>query len=360
MKSPSFILLVLTSLVLSTAATANSHDASPDPEHVALIANFSSEQDLVNVGTTIFQNKERGAETNYDAVAEALAIAKSAFVRPIKTADGSTLHLPDPSTDQRDSAPVLSERLVAVGREWHVDTIYLLTSGTASDWIFNTTERLHGVGLYRREIFGMKRHLVYGVFELRTFDCRTGKFTHTDREKTAREVPDIEWHETWADYPLPEKRNVARGWHLLLKETIPPLLTKVGLANASETKRKFTLKSLLFAPNRPTSWLPEGSELEIPEGITRDRAHLAVLNGLKARQWTVTTDAPERVVGVNRDGKKEAGVTAVITATTIMLKPADYEVKSDGQRINTSYKRWQRNLKESIYRDLLNAEPVAK
>jgi hypothetical protein len=346
------------SLVLF-GAPAYSRETSSDPSGVGLIANFSSDRHLSNVGTTIFQNKERQTETDFDATAEALAIAKSAFTRSVVTASGNDLHLPAPDADPHVSAPTLIERLIAAGHEWHVNTIFLLTSGTTNDWIFNTTEKLDGVGLYRREVFGMKRQLVYGVFELRTFDCRTGKFTKTRREKEAREVPGVQWHETWADYPASEKRNVVRGWRQLFKETIPPLLTKADLANAPESRHESTWRSLLFARDRPKSWLPEGNELEIPEGITRDRAHLAILNGLKDRQWTVTADAPDRVVGIYRAGKKEAGVIAVITAATITLTPADHEVQSDGQRTPASYERWQRNLKESIYSDLLKADPEA-
>lgn len=353
------VLLTLSALLLGGCATVRStRDIVAESGRVALVTNFSPTMRMQNVGTTVFNNKAWDAETGFDADAEALAVAQPALTKKIKAANGHELGLPPPSW-LNGTDPSLPDRLTALGREWQADIILVLTSGNTQDWLYGTNQRIEGIGLYRREVFGMKRYQVYGVFALRAFDCRTGKFTGFDMEKDARTVPDLQWHETWAEFSAHEKRNTVHAWHELFKETIPQLLTKAGLANAPKPERhaRFEAKMLLVRPDFAKSWVPDGNELDLPEGITRAQAHLAVLNGLKARRWTVVSDAEDRVVGVYRDGKKEAGVTATITDKSITLMANDHEVKPDGQRIPASYDRWQRNLKESIYRDLLKAEP---
>ncbi|QYM78450.1 hypothetical protein K0B96_14270 [Horticoccus luteus] len=353
------LVLPLAGLVLGGCSTLPStREVIPASGHIALVTDFAPTQTMMSVGTTAFQNKQWDADTGFDANAEALAVAQASLTRQIKTANGRDVGLPPPSPESAAANPALAERLAALGREWQVDLILVLTSTDAPDWLYRTSMLLDDVGLYRREVFGMKRSQVYGVFALRAFDCRTGQFTAVDRQESAREVPHLDWHDTWSAYSAREQRHLLLGWHELFKDAIPPLLTKAGLATAPEARQQSAAKSFIFAPNRAKSWLPEGNTLEIPHGITRTQAHLAVLNGLKARRWMVVSDAPDRVVGVYRDDKKEAGVTAVISDQTITLTPDDHEVHSDGSRTPASYERWQRNVKESIYRELLNADPA--
>jgi hypothetical protein len=247
-------------------------------------------------------------------------------------------------------------RLVQMGKAQGADKLVVLTTGDTSDWIAGTSRYLSGIGLYRRELFGMRRLQVYGVFQLHVIDCSTGAVIAKDTAPGAREVYAVEWHEEWSDFSQLEQSRLVSAWKELIKDQVGQLLTRAGLANVPEPEVTLGEK-MLFRPNRPKSWLPEGNVLPIPNGVSVAQARASVISGLHARGWSVVSETDGEVVGVYRDEEKEAGVTARISNVEIELVANDHEIKLDGSRVQVKpYARWQNNLKESIYKSLLQVE----
>jgi hypothetical protein len=157
-----------------------------------------------------------------------------------------------------------------------------------------------------------------------------------------------------------EQRRVLTAYSGLLTDYVAQLLTRAGLANTPLPAEPSLAKKLLLMPNRPKSWLPEGNVLTIPKNLSRERARWAVIHCLRARGWTVVSENNDQVVGFipgKKDKHKEVRVTAVLTDQEITLVPGDREIKPDGSTVAIPpYARWHENLKESIYRDLLDAE----
>lgn len=362
-KAPA--LLVAAVLLLAGCATTPPRAVLATPGRNIVATGFEPLVRGSNVGTTIFQNRSwKAAPGGFDANELATAVATRALTNPVEVVDGRGAGLAIEIdhhgwTNANDGQ--LTAALSTLGEAKNVDRVVLLTTGTSPDWIYGTNQPLTGLGLYRREVFGMKRLQVYGVFQLRVFDCRQRKFTAGETLPGAREVYGVEWHEDWPEFPAAEQRRLVAAWAELVTEQTNQLLTKAGLANLPAPAERPLAERLLFKGNRPKSWLPEGNVLTIPPGVSRARAHTAVLNGLKARGWELVSQTEAQVVGRHRDGKKEAEVSARVSEREIELIADDHEVAPDGSSTAASFPRWHRNLKESIYRDLLDAadaEPV--
>jgi len=356
--------IALTLLALLAGCATPPREVLATSARTIVVTGFEPVVRGVNVGTTVFQNREWvSAPVGFDANAIASQFIAKTLVQPIPVIDGRTSGLAMEKGDRflwSDPSKVeLSRRLAALGQEKNVDRIILLTTGVAKDWIAGTNQRLKGFGLYRFEMFGLKRMQAYGVFQLQVFDCQTQTFTAADTLPGARQVYAIEWHDSWEEFPPPKQRRVLAAYSELLTEHVAQLLTRAGLANTPLPPERPLAQRLLLMPKRPTSWLPEGNVLRIPEGVSRAQARLAVVRGLKARGWTVAAESDGEIVGFIADRKKEVRVTALLTEDQIMLVPNDREIAADGSVTPVSpHTRWHSNLKESIYRDLIEAEEL--
>lgn len=102
---------------------------------------------------------------------------------------------------------------------------------------------------------------------------------------------------------------------------------------------------------------PPGNQLEVPSAISTAAAHRAVLAGFKDREWTITTESDEQIIGVYRKGKKEAICSVTLKDRVILLVPEAYEIQPDGKRGPAEFRRWQENLKESIFKELMKVTP---
>jgi hypothetical protein len=356
-----FVLLLIS---LTGCVTTSPRDVLVTPASTAAVTAFEPIVRGINVGTTVFQNRrwEVVAE-GFNANETAATAISTALLQPMAVLDGRTIGLAVDPTERLGSEgsnqTALVRQLTELGRTQKVDRLLLVTTGNSSDWIAGTNQRLAGLGLYRRELFGMKRLQVYGVVQLHVFDCRTQKFSASDTFPGAQEVFSVQWRENWVEFSAAEQRRIIAAWTELLERQIAQLLTRAGLANARLPEKTVAESLLITRPNRPKSWLPDGDTLPIPRGVSADRARAAVLNGLKARGWTVVSQKDNVVTGVYRDGTKEAGVTARISDTEIQLVGEANEIRADGSRLPAKpFTRWQNNLKESVYRDLLNAEAI--
>jgi hypothetical protein len=357
--APAFTLACL--LLLCGCATTSPREALSSQARTVVLTGLEPVIYGVNVGTTVFQNRRWEAPADpFEVNVVAAAGATKVLTQPLPVSDAHTAGLQadliyKPGLRPADETE-LARQLAAIGRTQKAERILLFTTGAGSDWIYNTNQPLKGVGLYRREVFGMRRVQVYGIVQLRVFDCTTEKFTASDFARGAREVYSIEWHDQWAGFSVGEQHRLVLAWTDLVNEQVGQLLTRAGLANVPLPEKSLA-KTLLLVPDRPKSWLPEGNVLSMPPGVAPERARAAVVRGLKARGWTVVSEDDAQVVGIYRDGRKQAGVTAVLSPTAIELVPNDHEVNADGSMGATaSYPRWQKNLKESIYRDLMLAE----
>lgn len=348
-------------LVLLAGCATPPREVLSSPARTIVVTGFEPVVRGLNVGTTVFQNREwESTPEGFDANDVASHFITQTLVQPIAVIDGRTAGLALEKSDRflwsNPSEKELAHRLVALGQAKSVDRIVLLTTGVSEDWIAGTNQPLKGFGLYRREFFGMKRIQAYGVFQLRVFDCRTQKFTAADTLPGAREIYAIEWRDSWDQFPATEQRRVLAAYSELLTEHVAQLLTRAGMANTVLPPKPPLTQRLLLTRKRPTSWLPEGNVLPIPAGVSRTQARLAIVHGLKARGWTVTAENEDEVLGFIADGKKEVRVTAVLTNDQIKLVPNDREVRPDGSTTAIApHTRWHNNLKESIYRDLVEA-----
>ncbi len=357
--------LIIATLLVLLAGCATPHEVLSTPARTVIVTGFEPFVRGVNVGTTIFQNKQwEATPEDFDANNVASRFIAKILTQPVPVIDGRTSDL---ALEQGfrflfidTGAAELERRLVEFGRAQNVDRVVLLTTGVAQDWIAGTNQPLVGFGLYRREAFGLKRIQVYGVFQLRIFDCRTQAFTATETLKGAQQLYSVEWHESWAEFPVAEQRRVTAAYSALLTDHVAQLLTHAGLANTPLPAEPSLVKKLLLMRERPKSWLPEGNVLTIPKGLSRERARWAVIHCLRARGWTVVSENNDEVVGFipgKKDKHKEVRVTAVLTDKEITLVPSDREIKPDGSTVAIPpYMRWHNNLKESIYRDLTEAE----
>lgn len=317
----------------------------------AIVTQVGPELKVMNVGTTVFQNK------TFRVVPDGLdvgdLVAETVRRRLNKTVAVVAAPNPGGSGTANDDDAISASALTQIGREQGVDRLVVITTGKASDWLYGTNQNLDGLGLYRREVFGMRRFQLYAVLELRVYDCGSAKFIADDTARGAQEVPSIEWHDTWEAFSAGERRRIYAGLKSLVGEQVGVLLTKAGLSDMQLPKESTATGLLIRRPAE--SWLPEGNALPIPDGISKERAVDAVIQGLTDRGWTLVSRDGDSVIGMYRDGKKEAGVVASVTDSVIELKPNDFEIKADGTRVSVApYRRWQSNLKESIYRVLLN------
>lgn len=361
MKFPAAFPLALLLLPLTGCVTTLPREVLSSPAPTIAVTGFEPIVRGINIGTTVFQNRRwEAAPEGFNANETATAAIAHALLQPMAVVNGQTIGIavePIQSFGSASNEADLARQLTELGRTQRADRIVLLTTGNSSDWIAGTNQRLAGLGLYRREVFGMKRVQVYGVFQLRVFDCATQKFSASDLSPGAQEVYSIEWHDNWAGFSIAEQHRIITAWRELVERQTAQLLTRAGLANVPSPEKSIAQNLFITRSNRPKSWLPEGNILPIPQGVSPDRAHAAVLNGLKARGWTTVSEDDHQVTAFYRDGKKEAGVTAQLSATEIQLIANDHEIEADGSRVPAKpYIRWQNNLKESIYRDLLRAE----
>jgi hypothetical protein len=304
------------------------------------------------VGTTVFQNHDFAwADTGFDPNAAAIEAARRGLSdEVVKIGRGEVLKLKDRPQD--------AAQLLSLADESRVDALGVLRAGSAADTIAGTSVPLRGVGLYERAFLGMKRLQVYAVLELDLYDAKTGRNIGRVSDLRAREVPSVAWHDDWAGYSAMEKRILLMGWRALFAEGIPQLLGRVGLSSVEPEKTSLG-RRLLFTRDKPQSWLPEGNRLELPPGVTVAQAHAAVLRGLQDRGWSVVAQTENRIVGVYRDGEDEAGMEITITADHMILSSSAHKVTAAGTRVPAApYTRWNRNLKASIYKALLQVEPA--
>ncbi len=342
----------------SGCATLDPIDKVPADKKVALVSAINPVMHGQKLGITIFENKEWTEENpDFDVNAVVLNAIKTNLNRDVKLVNGGDvgLLLKNKLDDSLffDSSPTeLTQKLTALGREWQVDLILLVQSTKSRDWIYQTTASIEGFGHFSR--FGFGRNLAYGVFRIRVFDCKTGEFAGGDEVRQSQLLPGVEWHGSWKEYTPEEQRVVTRGLEAVIKTSAPAMLTGAGLTDAKAAEP--SLGSMLLDPNgvRPRSYVPEGNEIEIPSGVSKPAARAAVVDGLKDREWVLTINTAYRMVGVYRDGKKEAMCTFTFTDHSIIMAPEGHEIKEDGQRVPVEYyHRWHNNLKESIVEALM-------
>jgi len=357
------VLLVIIGLLVAGCSTPVSVDKIQAAKKVVIVAAFEPQLVGQRIAMIAVMNDGWTAEnTGFDINGAVLAAVKTNLNREVKLVDGKDAGLVVEAntsrffadlvvprkTDGRGSPESLSPKLAALGREWGADTIVLLHSGTVSDWVQNTSLPVMGIGhLYAH------RDGVYCVLLASVYDCRTGERTVSPAVKQMRRLAGVHWYKNWAEYPPEEQRVVLRSLDLLIKDSVPVLLSQLGL-----TEKKVPLPStspdLLGRTPPPQSFVPEGNELEIPRWASKQQARSAVADAFKRRGWSLTTDTEERMVGVFRKGKREAVCTVTFTDRTILLAPEGFEIQADEKRVPVNYyQSWNSYLKSSILEVLM-------
>jgi len=311
-------------------------------KNVAIVVAFEPQLVGQKVGITVFGNDGWVAENaGYDINGAALGAVKMNLNRDAKLVDGKDVGLViDPKSNGTYLGNV-KPLLAKLGREWGVDTIVFIHSCTVGAWVqYNVP--ISGVGHYDGSV-----DVAYWVMVASAYDCKSGQLTETLAVKHGRALSEVQWHKSWNEYSPGERRAVIRGLDAVLSESMPVLLTKLGLTNNSvselPTETNFAGVAL------PPSFVPAGNELDIPQWASRAQAKAAVAEAFKSRGWTLTTDTEEHVVGVYRKGTKEAVCAVTITERKIILAPEGYQVQDDEKRVPVGYyKSWNSFLKESI------------
>jgi hypothetical protein len=357
-----FLRLIGAVAFFSGCATVGAIEKIGTEKKVALISAIDPAMRGEKVGLTAFGNNVRTEQSPDFAVnSVVLNAVKTSLNREVKLVDGGEVGLiPSVDNDGRRHTGSLTkestQKLTALGLEWRVDLIVLIQTARSRDWIGGTNQDVEGFGHYSR-----LKNAAYGVFGVQVFDCRAGQVAGHDQVKQAQMLPNVAWHDSWKEYDPGDQRAVIRGLEAVIKESVPELLSKVGLTDAKVASR--SLGSVLLNPAgpRPQSFVPEGNELEIPAGVSREAARAAIVYGLNVRDWDLLTNTGDRMVGVHRDGKKEAMCTFTFTDHSIVLAPEGHEVQADGKRVPVEYyRRWHNNLKESIVKALMKAPVETK
>jgi len=340
---------------LSGYAMASPIENPSTSQRMAVISAIYPVMQGETVGVTLFGNARWTAETmDFDVNAVALSAIKEALNRDVKLVNGNEVGLVQKiekfSLSAGTATNELKQKLIALGLELQVDLIALVQTTRAHDWIGRTNQYVEGFGHYSRH-----RNAAYGVFLLRIFDCKAGKFTRDATVTQAQMLPGVEWHNNWKDYTPEEQRVILRGLGSMVQEGMPALLSQAGLSDTKVAPRSLSSSLLSFGRSEPHSYVPQGNQIDIPAGVSLKVARLAVLAGFKERDWTVITDTDEQVIGRYRKGKKEAGCSVTFQERRIILVPEGCEIQADGKRVPTEYRRWQNNLKESIVEELLKS-----
>lgn len=297
--------------------------------------------------------------TGFDPDAIAVAAAKAALIKPLEVIDGREAELLPREIPLRIIAvnkdDILKKRLVELGLKKQVDRFLVIQTAQLSGW-FGRNVTLSGMGYIKGWFPVLRGQMVYGAFVLRTFDCRTQKFSKKQTDRLSQEISIEAWRPHWSDYSGGEQQRFLREWEKLVKEAIPSLLTKAGYAKSAVVGPS-TTEQIFMIGQKPKSWLPEGNVLECAKDVPQDRVQQAVVDGLKDRRWTLVSQSGDKVVGFYRDGKKEAGVTAIIKDHAITLTYEAHRISGKGAREPVElYERWNNNLKESIFKRLVAAE----
>jgi hypothetical protein len=347
------LLLFIASLFALSSAEAAGEIAST--KRLAIISAIDPTVHGQKVGLTAFQNHTWSSDdTGFDINATALATLKANLKREARLVDGETLGLIRTSADAAEiqlKEKELTAKLAALGQEWRVDTILIIhTRGSESrDWMGETNQRVKNFGIYARGYV-----VAHCNLSLMIFDCTTQRFARQQNAQLMQSLPSGSWRETWSEYTAPERRVVLHGLGSVTENGTRALFSKVGLTDYEAPRR--SIGQSIFKANRGASWVPDGNDLEIPEGVSIEAAHAAVIEGFERRKWTVTTNTPDKIVGSLVESNKEAVATVTFNPRSITVVPERFQLHANGQRERIDpHLRWTRNLKESILRALFKA-----
>jgi len=352
------VLLVL-AVVLTGCVTPVLPEKIAAAKSLAIIS--AVEPDVVGqtVGFTVFGNgwwmsNQVGVDTN----AIILDTIKANLKRDVRLVHGREVGFyPERQTENlgdlykllasEDTTKANRDALMKFGREWGVEKILLIQSGQLRDWMRKTSVPIYGVGH-----FSGGNNWVFAVLRLKVFDCATGDFKSGAVVGHALRIEGVEWRKSWAEYSTEDQRAVRRAMPIVLRETVPYLMVRAGLA--SEPLGEPPLVTNFAGVEFPPSIVPSGNVISIPNWASVDQAREAVLFAFKEREWTVIKDADGVLVGTHPKGKKLAVCTARIADRKISMTPECFEIKADGSRLPVEYiERWHENLKESLFGYLL-------
>lgn len=331
-----------------------------DAKAVAIVSGIEPSIKGKRIGFTIFENHEwRGEEPGFDVNKAATEELKKVLTHPAQIYNGRELNLADQKNSEGSPSPsdeTIKETLSKKAAGWGVDVVLLIRGGEQRDWISSSSVVLEDVGIFDRGNFTT----AFSVLDLYLLDLKAGSYEKVASAHRGQRTPRIEWHNDWNAYEGSAKRMMLDGIRGSIRDSLAELFSKVGLAEAPADERS-TLRKALFMPDRGKSWVPEGNDIPILEGISPADVHHAVLIALRHRGWKVISDEPNKVVANLVEKRKEAVETITISSTVITLTPERFEQKGDGERVKIEpHLRWNKNLKESIIQSMYDLAPTAQ
>jgi hypothetical protein len=344
-------------LLMGGCATYKPAEKIPADRSVAVISAFHPEMRGYRPGITVFGNEEWSAENSgFEINAKVLDAIRANTSREVKLVNGEKMQLV-PEKEEKDVSEKmvieeLAKKLARLGEEWRTDMIVVILGGAYQDWIGKGPQILRGFGFYKQA----RIKAVYWVPAVVMFDCKTGKFTGSGTILDAQRLPDIGWRKNWSDFTSGQQHAVRRELDALINADMPDLLFALGLSDKHSDVHERSFISRIFVPGadlRPS--LTKGNQLQIPPGTPAAVVHMAIEAGFKAREWTLTENTDEKIVGSYRNGKNEAICTVTFKDGSIALATEGYETQSDGKRVPKDHQRWQNNLKDSILDELMVA-----
>jgi len=303
-------------------------------------------------GVTIFSHDSWIEENSgFDLNAAILGAIKASLNREVKLVAGKDVGVVIGRSVGRIDSDVFDEKLksklVGLGRDWGVDYLVVVYSTQIDNFTPGKTWPVAGIGHFFSHF-----DCAYCILQATIVDCRKGTLSSSDIVKRERALAGVDWHFNWNEYTPGEQRAFLRVLTMLLNESVPELLASVGL---NDTWKPAPPPSFRWINDPRKPLVPEGNEIVIPDGVSRESAHDAVVAGFKEREWTIT-EGDGRIVGVHRSKKKEARCTVTFADRKIILVPEGYKIQADGNLAPVAvYQGWHDNLKESIVGALFQA-----
>jgi hypothetical protein len=310
------------------------------------------------IATTLIGRKDwLATDTIFNANEVALAVVRGGLKRDVQIVDGSGLRLPETSVVGGvfpRSDDDLARKLAVFCEALDVDLVIAIQGTEAIDWISRTSEKLRGGGVYTRGVIANRRSHGYNALSMRIYNRQVRKIVGREQDLRSLPLSGVNWEGSWNDYPVLERKKILVALDAMTKAGTRALLAKAGLMDpATEAEERlgglFTEESV-----RGESSVAEGNELRIPDGVTHENAHNAVITGLKVSGWTVASDTPEKIVATLRQKKKEATVEITFADKIITLVPALDEIRKDGTRVPVEPNlRSHRKLKDAVWDELV-------
>lgn len=328
--------VLLAAFLSTTAAAAPAFPVQLIKDAKTVLVVSAVEPTLVGTKTGLFNLPNSKRDNNWatetpevDISGALLEAMRAQANRELKFVSGKDVDLVIKRETKESEIKKLKPKLETLCRESGVELILLVHTTKTNDFIENRREYegLAGVGH-----FYSRRQGAFIVLQATLFDSRTGTFAESAVVKQVRALPHIEWHLTWAEYTVEEKRAFLRILNLLLSESSAELLSYAGLTNKWDPSSKPKPgKFIVGFPPKP--FILAADRIEILEGISLPQAREMLRTAFTQREWKIVSDTEQAISATYGDDEEDTACTATFNGRQIDLSAETHETKKDGKRV---------------------------